>query len=208
MIMSDAMQAIMDLDLEQIKVKLMHPSGEGWTLAKAAVVETEYRRFLYLAKVFPAEPKAPGVSVDLFWHYHILDTQKYASDCAAAFGYFVHHYPSVGLSESANDAAARDAADQHTRSLYARWQRIASKWAMRRALSRPRRERIVSRGAMRCGRSRLMRPLTASSNRANPRLPSRGRRRPTVSCSQGKRRVTSRARRPPIASRRRMQRAP
>jgi hypothetical protein len=119
MIMSEAMQAITDLDLEPIKAKLMHPSGEGWSLSKVTAVETEYRRFLYLLKVFPTESTAPGVSVDVFWHYHILDTMKYAADCAAAFGYFVHHYPYVGLDEDdAADQAAREHADKRMRSLY------------------------------------------------------------------------------------------
>jgi hypothetical protein len=88
------MHAIAALDLEPIKVKLMHEeSGEGWTLERANAVEFEYRRFLYLMKKFPNEQTAPLVDVDTFWHYHILDTMKYAADCEAVFGYFLHHFP-------------------------------------------------------------------------------------------------------------------
>jgi hypothetical protein len=86
------------LDLDPIKVKLMHEeSGEGWSRAYVDTIEFEYRRFLYLVKKFPNEQAAPLFDVDIFWHYHILDTMKYAADCEAVFGYFLHHFPYVGL---------------------------------------------------------------------------------------------------------------
>jgi hypothetical protein len=91
-------EVIEQLDLDPIKVKLMHrESGEGWTLEQANEVEFEYKRFLYLMKNFAAEGAAPRTDVDIFWHYHILDTLKYARDCQAVFGYFLHHFPYVGL---------------------------------------------------------------------------------------------------------------
>ncbi|MES2757265.1 MAG: glycine-rich domain-containing protein-like [Pseudomonadota bacterium] len=86
------------LDLDPIKVKLMHQeSGEGWSREYADAIEFEYRRFLYLMKKFPHEQAAPLFDVDIFWHYHILDTMKYAEDCHAVYGYFLHHFPYVGL---------------------------------------------------------------------------------------------------------------
>jgi hypothetical protein len=95
---NDLFDAVMQLDLEPIKTKLMHvESGEGWSLEKANAVEKEYRRFLCLMKMYPDEDTAPLVDVDTFWHYHILDTMKYAKDCEQAFGYFLHHYPYVGM---------------------------------------------------------------------------------------------------------------
>lgn len=91
-------KAIFDLDLDPIKVKLMHAeSGEGWAREQADVVEAEYRRFLVLMKTYPDEQVAPLADVDTFWHYHILDTLKYAEDCENIFGYFLHHFPYVGL---------------------------------------------------------------------------------------------------------------
>lgn len=90
--------AIAALDLDPIKIKLCHAeSGAGWSRARADAVEVEYRRFLYLMKAFPNEHTMPSVEVDTFWHHHILDTRKYAADCAAAFGYFLHHNPVLGL---------------------------------------------------------------------------------------------------------------
>lgn len=95
---NDDFQAIAELDLEPIKVKLMHQeSGEGWSLEMANSVEADYRRFLYLMKKFPNEEAAPLMDVDTFWHYHILDTLKYAADCDKVFGYFKHHFPYIGL---------------------------------------------------------------------------------------------------------------
>ncbi|MFC5512105.1 glycine-rich domain-containing protein [Massilia jejuensis] len=107
MISNNDFALIAALDLNPIKTKLMHKeSGEGWSLERANAIETEYRRFLYLMKAFPHVPTAPLVDVDTFWHYHILDTMKYARDCQQAFGYFVHHYPYLGL-------VGEDGAEEH-----------------------------------------------------------------------------------------------
>lgn len=106
------------LDLDPIKVKLMHEeSGEGWTRAYADAVEFEYRRFLYLVKKFPHEQTAPLFDVDIFWHYHILDTIKYAADCEAVFGYFLHHFPYVGL-RGEDDLEAHHRVGERMRELY------------------------------------------------------------------------------------------
>ncbi len=112
------MHAIAALDLEPIKVKLMHEeSGEGWTLERANAVEFEYRRFLFLMKKFPNEQTAPLVDVDTFWHYHILDTMKYAVDCDAVFGHFLHHFPYIGL-RGEDDEAAHIRVGERMKELY------------------------------------------------------------------------------------------
>jgi hypothetical protein len=55
MISNNDFALIAALDLNPIKTKLMHKeSGEGWSLGHANAIETEYRRFLYLMKAFPA----------------------------------------------------------------------------------------------------------------------------------------------------------
>jgi len=112
------LDAIMQLDLDPIKMKLMHvESGEGWSREKANAVEKEYRRFLCLMKLYPEEDTAPLVDVDTFWHYHILDTMKYAADCERAFGYFLHHYPYVGL-RGEDDEQFRLDSGERMRTLY------------------------------------------------------------------------------------------
>ena len=88
------LNAIVNLNLEPIKNKLMDPEhGEGWSRAKVDAMDLEYRRFLHLMHTFPNQPASPTKAVDTFWHYHILDTQRYAADCEAVFGYFMHHNP-------------------------------------------------------------------------------------------------------------------
>jgi hypothetical protein len=118
MISNNDFEAIAALDLNPIKVKLMHKeSGEGWSPEKANAMEIEYRRFLYLMKAFPNDETAPQVDVDTFWHYHILDTMKYAKDCEQAFGYFLHHYPYIGL-RSEDDVVVQQQAGDRMRELY------------------------------------------------------------------------------------------
>jgi hypothetical protein len=115
---NDLFKAVMQLDLEPIKTKLMHvQSGEGWSQDKANAVEKEYRRFLCLMKLYPDEDTAPLVDVDTFWHYHILDTMKYAVDCQAVFGYFLHHYPYVGMRGDDDEQFRLDSGDR-MRELY------------------------------------------------------------------------------------------
>jgi hypothetical protein len=117
-ISQDDFALIAALDLDPIKVKLMHKeSGEGWSLEQANAVEFEYRRFLYLMKKFPQEAVGPRSDVDIFWHYHILDTIKYARDCQAVFGYFLHHFPYIGL-RGDDDLAAHGRIGERMRELY------------------------------------------------------------------------------------------
>ena len=118
MISNTDFNSIAELDLDPIKVKLMHKeSGEGWSLEKANAVEFEYRRFLQLMKMYPAEQTAPLFDVDTFWHYHILDTMKYAADCEKVFGYFLHHFPYIGL-RGEDDEAAHQHAGSRMQELY------------------------------------------------------------------------------------------
>ncbi len=105
------------LDLNPIKMKLMHEaSGEGWSQQRADAVETEYRRFLFLMKKYPDAGASPTVDVDTFWHYHILDTMKYARDCEAVFGFFLHHYPYVGMAAGTENEHVQ--AGERMRELY------------------------------------------------------------------------------------------
>jgi hypothetical protein len=111
-------KAISELDLEPIKFRLIDKkSGEGWTLERACQVEAEYRRFLFLVKMYPNEAAAPLRDVDAFWHYHILDTMKYADDCDMVFGYFLHHFPYAGL-RGEDDLAAHERLGKRTGDLY------------------------------------------------------------------------------------------
>ncbi|GGY83730.1 hypothetical protein ACFFTM_05820 [Pseudoduganella plicata] len=68
-------------------------------------------------KKFPQEQTAPLQDVDTFWHYHILDTLKYAADCQAVFGYFLHHFPYIGL-RGEEDEAAHHRVGERMKELY------------------------------------------------------------------------------------------
>lgn len=54
-----------------------------------------YRNFLWLKKKYESTDIKipPSKDVDDFWHYHILDTEKYRMDCQNIFGYYLHHHP-------------------------------------------------------------------------------------------------------------------
>ena len=96
--------AIQDLDLDPIKIKLMdHEEGEGWSRGQADVVAVWYKRYLILNLKFPKSSVVPNKLIDTFWHYHILDTMKYADDCQNIFGHFFHHFPYFGM-RSSDDA--------------------------------------------------------------------------------------------------------
>lgn len=111
-------EAIFTLDLDPIKVKLMDKQeGLGWSREEADRHELEYRRFLALVAKFPEEVVAPNTNVDKFWHAHILDTMKYAEDCEAIFGYFLHHFPYFGMRD-AEDAANLAKAARNMQRLY------------------------------------------------------------------------------------------
>jgi hypothetical protein len=100
------------LDLEPIMVKLMDiEEGKGWSLEFVLKAAQEYKKFLMLCKIYPDEAIVPSNIVDDFWHYHILDTQKYQEDCEYIFGYFLHHFPYFGMR-----------GDQDSKNLAAAWQ--------------------------------------------------------------------------------------
>ena len=114
--------AIQTLDLESVKARLMDPDlGEGWTREYADSVETAYKTYLTMVAKYQddAEDILLAKDVDEFWHTHILQTMKYANDCQAAFGTFLHHEPHVGVvTQAFRDKRGRLA--EKTRALYER----------------------------------------------------------------------------------------
>jgi hypothetical protein len=112
--------AIEALDLGPIKFKANRKEdGYGWSAEYADRVETAYKRYLILVAKYATLTLAPNRDIDRFWHMHILDTRKYAEDCEATFGHFMHHFPYSGL-RGEDDARAHDMASETMRQLYAR----------------------------------------------------------------------------------------
>ena len=91
--------------------------GKGWTRAQADAAEIAYKQFLQLNLNYPDRSIVPTVSVDAFWDQHILDTQKYAEDCQTIFGYFLHHFPYLGM-RGTEDAANLASAFEDTKALH------------------------------------------------------------------------------------------
>ncbi len=111
-------KATAELDLTMIKWKLMDKTeGKGWSREKVDDVEIRYKRFLLLNATFPDMDIVPTSDVDTMWHYHILDTQAYATDCQKIFGEFFHHFPYFGL-RGPEDAADLQQAFTATCALY------------------------------------------------------------------------------------------
>jgi len=74
-------------------------------------VEVSYRRWLALNLCYPNLSLSPSQEVDIFWHYHILDTPRYRCDCGEIFGKYLDHSPSF-------DAEASSAKFEVTRQLW------------------------------------------------------------------------------------------
>ncbi|BAZ09315.1 peptidase [Calothrix sp. NIES-4071] len=73
---------------------LIHPEhGLGWNHKQVSQGIERYKMFLYLIYLYPNRTIIPTREIDTVWHYHILDTHKYAYDCEFLFGYFLHHNP-------------------------------------------------------------------------------------------------------------------
>jgi hypothetical protein len=96
--------AIATLDFTRMRQKLLGPvEGCGLTASQLDFAEREYRRFLSLHLAHPTVPLVPNRLVDVMWHAHILDTQRYAMDCERLFGHLLHHDPYVGIGGPASE---------------------------------------------------------------------------------------------------------
>ncbi|MBD2180312.1 glycine-rich domain-containing protein-like [Planktothrix sp. FACHB-1355] len=94
------MKKLEELNLDQIAFSLRHPQkGYGWDHAQTVLAIARYKMFLFLNYKHPECQLVPTQEIDEVWHQHILDTQKYAQDCQTLFGYFLHHFPYLGLGD-------------------------------------------------------------------------------------------------------------
>lgn len=84
------------LDLDAIAYKVCVDEDFDLTEVDRAIVN--YRAFLQVIRngtdgfvAFPTK------EIDIIWHHHILDTQKYHVDCDRIFGRYLHHFPYSGI---------------------------------------------------------------------------------------------------------------
>jgi hypothetical protein len=108
---------VASLDLSMIRKKIVAEKELGWTSNQCRSAEREYKRFLTLVFRHRDCAIVPNKIMDAFWHYHILDTEKYAVDTKAVFRKFLHHFPYFGL-RGRKDREALAAAFEKTKTLY------------------------------------------------------------------------------------------
>ena len=84
------------IDFSAIIEKMVHQ--QGWRKKDVWHICRVYRRFLFLKKKYGHQYKLPpSEEIDVFWHHHILDAEKYQKDCQAIFGTYLEHYPYLGI---------------------------------------------------------------------------------------------------------------
>lgn len=98
------------IDLNALKAKLAEE--KGWSDADLDNLELQYKRFLTMKLKRPEMDLVPTKFIDEMWHAHILDTMAYAGDCQAAFGYFLHHFPYLGVGGEQEKAKLDHAFDE------------------------------------------------------------------------------------------------
>jgi hypothetical protein len=104
-LVAEALDGIAAIDLSLVRMKLAHaPARDPWSESTLSQAHEEYVQFLVLTYAYPGEVLVPSRLADMFWHQHILDTRAYARDCEHLFGFFLHHFPYLGLRGS-DDAA-------------------------------------------------------------------------------------------------------
>ncbi|MBX9906949.1 glycine-rich domain-containing protein-like [Patescibacteria group bacterium] len=70
-------------------------NNPDWSLERLRDAEAGYRNYLAQILGNPTTDMSPTPDVDEVWHTHILHTQQYHADCAAYFGYYLHHVPAT-----------------------------------------------------------------------------------------------------------------
>jgi len=95
--LQEAKQKIDSLDMRMIIKKLVI---NGWKEDQAQAAVKQYKNLLYLWKKHADHTiLPPSLELDDVWHTHILDTQKYHTDCNDIFGRYLHHYPYFGMDD-------------------------------------------------------------------------------------------------------------
>ena len=96
-VLESALTEVNSWDFSLTIEKLQEKSYAGWSLNRILIAEKGYKQYLAMTKALGGKQLVPNGDIDRFWHEHILDTRRYAKDCNALFGYFLHHYPFFGM---------------------------------------------------------------------------------------------------------------
>lgn len=82
------------LDLISVRRRVWDEHSQEWTRERIEKAVQRYLAFWQHCKEHPHDRLDPdNHDVDVIWHAHILHTKRYADDCQAYFGHFLHHTP-------------------------------------------------------------------------------------------------------------------
>lgn len=114
--------AIQNIDFSMLVYKICTPSPVQaivWEPDVAVEAVKVYKKWLWIIRKYSEEYPVlpPSIEIDEIWHHHILDTLKYAEDCQAVFGQFMHHYPYFGM-RGEQDYSNLNASFELTKLLY------------------------------------------------------------------------------------------
>lgn len=79
------------LDLERLSFLVQNATA--YDDATVQMLIERYAKWLSLKMRYKNQSIVPTTDIDIVWHQHILDTERYAIDCLALFGEFLHHRP-------------------------------------------------------------------------------------------------------------------
>jgi hypothetical protein len=81
------------LSLDGVRSRVAKENPD-WTTTRVDAAVAEYRKWLVLIALNKfGKLGMCSTDVDEVWHAHILFTRKYAADCEALCGSFIHHQP-------------------------------------------------------------------------------------------------------------------
>lgn len=95
------------IDFSMVVEKIV--KTKGWKKKDVLKICELYRHFLFLKKKYDQndDKLSPSLEIDEFWHNHIFDTKKYRHDCEKIFGFYLDHYPYLGMDGKTTDEDAK-----------------------------------------------------------------------------------------------------
>lgn len=92
---------INSIDFSMVIAKLV--CQFGWKLRHAEQCCHLFRNYLFLCKKYGNDYQLPpSEDIDEFWHQFILDTRPYQRHCLSIFGFYLEHYPYLGVDDKTN----------------------------------------------------------------------------------------------------------
>ena len=101
--LEEAKTYINSIDFSMIVDKIV--KTKRWKKADVLKMCELYKHYLFLKKKYAQSDQIlpPSEEIDEFWHNHILDTKKYHQDCEKIFGFYLNHYPYLGMDGKTTD---------------------------------------------------------------------------------------------------------